>query len=124
MKGRRVIGTVAGVGFTLATIMAVEKLGHWLTGTPQDPSQATTPMLLWVLAAWSIGPAVGGFIGLSIARWKGAPWIASALVLVGVVATMATIVTPWWMAAGGLVLPLLVAWLLTRRPLAASDPAA
>ena len=113
MIGRRVIGTVAGLGFTGATISAIEKLGHWITGAPSDPTQATVPMMLWVLAAWTIGPAVGGFIGVGISRWAGSAWIAAALVILGVVATVMSIPTSWWMAAGGIVLPLVAAWVVS-----------
>ncbi|WP_300975231.1 hypothetical protein [Sphingomonas sp. LHG3406-1] len=112
---RRVLGSLAGVAATVATIMAVEAIGHRVTGTPSDPAQATVPMMLWVLAAWAIGPLIGGFVGVSVARWGGAAWIAAALVIVGVVATMLTIPTPWWMATGGIVLPLVAARLVTRR---------
>ena len=124
MIGRRIIGSVAGLGFCMATIMTIEKIGHWATGAPQDPAQATVLMMLWVLAAWAIGPAVGGFIGVSLSRWHGAAWIAAALVIFGVVATIMSIPTTWWMAAGGIVLPLAAAWLVTRRPVEAAEPAA
>nr|WP_314443425.1 hypothetical protein [uncultured Sphingomonas sp.] len=102
----------------MATIMAVEALGHRATGAPADPAQATVPMLLWVLAAWTVGPLVGGLVGVILARWNGAAWLSAALVIVGVVATAFTIPTPWWMTAGGLVLPLLAAALVSRRGVA------
>ena len=115
MIWRRVGGSLAGAALTVATIMAVEAIGHRVTGVPQDPALATTPMLLWVLAAWAIGPLVGGWVGVRVARWAGAAWISAALVVFGVVATALTIPTPWWMLAGGLALPLLAAALVSRR---------
>lgn len=121
---RRIAGSVAGVASCVATIMAIEAVGHRVTGAPEDPAQATVPMMLWVLAAWAVGPLVGGLIGVRLARWRGAAWIAAALVLFGVVATMMTITTPWWLAAGGLVLPLLAAWLSSRSPVAVAPPTA
>jgi hypothetical protein len=112
---RRILGSFAGVAATVATIMAIEALGHQATGAPADPAQATVPMLIWVLIAWGLGPLVGGLVGVTLARWSGAAWIAAALVIFGVVATALTLPTPWWMIAGGLVLPLLAAALVSRR---------
>lgn len=115
MIWRRVGGSLTGSALTVATIMAVEAAGHRVTGAPLDPTQATTPMLLWVLAAWGVGPLIGGWVGVRIARWAGAAWIIAGLVIFGVVTTALTIPTPWWMLAGGLALPLLAAALVSRR---------
>ena len=112
---RRVLGSLAGIAATVATIMVMEAVGHRVTGAPQDPAQATEPMLLWVVAAWTIGTLVGGFVGVALARWRGAAWLAAGLVIFGVVATALSIRAPWWMIAGGLVLPVLAAALVSRR---------
>jgi hypothetical protein len=106
---------LAGVVATVATIMAIEALGHCATGAPADPAAATLPMLLWVLVAWTVGPIVGGLVGVKLARWGGAAWPAAALVVVGVIATALSFPTPWWMIAGGLILPLAAAAAISRR---------
>jgi hypothetical protein len=112
---RRVLGSLAGAVATVAAIMAVEALGHRATGAPADPAQATMPMLLWVLVAWTVGPFVGGLVGVMLSRWRGAAWVAAGLVIFGVVATAFTLPTPWWMIVGGLALPIIVAALVGRR---------
>ena len=81
---RRILGTVAGLGFSTATIAAVEMLGKFALGASADPAQATTAMQLAVLAGWALGAAVGGFIGSGIARWPGVAWIVGGLVAIGV----------------------------------------
>lgn len=124
MIARRILGSLAGVAATIATIMAIEAVGHRVTGAPQDPARATVPMMLWVLAAWAIGPLIGGLVGVTLARWRGAAWIAAALVLFGVCMTILSIPTPWWMAVGGIVLPLIAAWAVSRPSLEKAAPAA
>lgn len=115
MIARRVAGSVAGLVVTIGVIMAIEAIGHQVTGVPQDPAQATVPMMLWVLGAWSVGTLAGGLAGVAIARWAAAAWISAALVLFGVVMTIVSIPTPWWLAAGGIVMPLVAAWMAARR---------
>jgi hypothetical protein len=112
--GQRILGTVAGVGFSTATIAGIEKLGHLALGAPADPEQATTAMQLLVLAGWVLGAVIGGFIGSSIARWAGTAWLVGGLVAVGVVMNAVSFPHPWWMVVGGILLPLAVAWLVTR----------
>lgn len=115
MTWRRVAGSAAGVVAAVLVIMAIEAIGHRITGAPQDPAQATPAMMLWVLAAWTIGTAVGAVIGVTLARWGGAAWFPAALVVFGVVLTALALPTPWWLSVGGIALPLLAAGLISRR---------
>ncbi|GAA4020371.1 hypothetical protein GCM10022280_20910 [Sphingomonas swuensis] len=117
MIARRIIGTLAGFGFSTATILSVEKLGHLALGAPASPAEATTAMYLVVLVGWVLGAAVGGSIGSGISRWAGTAWIIAVLVALGVVASAFSFPDPWWLVAAGVVLPLLAAYLVTRsRP--------
>lgn len=119
MMMRRIGGTLAGVAAAVLVIMGIEAIGHRVTGAPADPAQATPAMMAWVLIAWTIGTAVGALVGVIIARWSGAAWFPAALVLFGVVMTALAIPSPWWLTVGGVVLPLLAAALISRRPSAA-----
>ena len=116
---RRIGGTFAGVAAAVLTIMAIEAVGHRITGAPVDPAQATPAMMHWVLVAWMAGTAVGALVGVKLARWSGAAWYPAALVLVGVVMTALAFPSPWWLTVGGVVLPLLAAALISRRASAA-----
>lgn len=117
----RIVGSVAGVGFCMATIAGIEKLAHMTLGAPVDPAQASAPMQLAVLAGWVVGTGVGGLIGSGIAKWGGVAWIVAALVALGTIVTALTITQPWWMTAAGVILPLLVAALIARRGGGAAD---
>lgn len=112
---RRIGGSLAGIAAAVLVIMAIEAIGHRVTGTPSDPAQATPAMMAWVLVAWTVGTAVGAFLGVRLARWHGAAWFPAALVVFGVVMTALAIPSPWWLTVGGLVLPLLAAALVARR---------
>lgn len=115
MIARRLGGAVAGVAVAVITIMAIEWVGHRVTGAPADPAQATLPMMLWVVVAWTIGTAVGAIIAAKIALWGPAAWAPAALVVFGVAMTAMTIPAPWWMTAAGIVLPVLIAARVSRR---------
>ena len=112
---RRIGGSLAGVMVAVLVIMAIEAVGHRVTGAPADPAQATPAMMAWVLVAWTVGTAIGALVGVTIGRWSGAAWFPAALVVVGVVMTALAIPSPWWLTVGGLALPLLAAGLISRR---------
>jgi hypothetical protein len=109
------VGTVAGFGFSTATIAGIEKLGHLALGSPGDPAQASTAMQLVVLAGWVLGAAIGGFIGSGIARWAGAAWIVGGLVAVGVLLNQISVPTPLWLSTAGICLALLTAKLIAQQ---------
>jgi hypothetical protein len=112
---RRILGSLAGVVATTVVILAIESIGHRLTGVPADPAAATPAMKAVVVAAWTIGTYVGALVGVTLARWSGAAWIAAFMVVLGVIATALTLPTPWWMVAGGILLPVAAAALAARR---------
>lgn len=115
MIARRLGGAVAGVVAAVITIMAIEWVGHLLSGAPADPAKATVPMMLWVVAAWTVGTVVGATVAARAAQWGPAAWAPAALVVFGVAMTAITILAPWWMTAAGIVLPVLIAALVSRR---------
>ncbi|NJC05653.1 hypothetical protein GGQ97_001446 [Sphingomonas kaistensis] len=114
MKGSRIIGALAGAGFCVAVIGAVEKLGHFALGAPATPFDATAAMHAVVLAAWVLGVGVGGFIGTGISKWAGTAWIVAALVVAGVIANAMSFPHPAWLVAAGILLPLVIAWMIAR----------
>lgn len=89
---------MAGLGFCMAVISLVEKLGHRGLGAPASPGDATLEMAAMVILGWVLGTAIGGFVGTCIAKWSGTAWIVAGLVEVGVVMTQLAIPMPLWLA--------------------------
>lgn len=117
MIWRRVGGTLAGVAVAGLCISAVEFAGHRLapSGEGVTPTNAPVGALLAVVLAWLVGAVAGGWVAARISRWHAAPWIIAAVVILGVVMNAAMLPHPWWMVGAGILLPIVAAWLTSRR---------
>lgn len=72
--------------------------------------------MLLVVLGWSLAALLGAWVAARIARHKTvAALFIGALVLLGVVANNMMIPHPLWMTIAGVVLPIPLAWLATRR---------
>lgn len=128
--GRTILGMLAGVAVMFLTIMGIQMLGHTLYPPPAglDPMnpqheeafarfvQAMPFMGKAIIAlAWVMGAFFGGLVAARIARHQNAAAIFVALVVMsGVVAMIARVPHPTWLAAAGLLLPLPAALLAAR----------
>ena len=120
---RKVIGIIAGVVVAFLCVFAVEAVGHSLVPPPpgldiNDPARLMEAMPVaakaMVLAAWFVGALAGAWTANRIAGPGVAGWIVALLVIAAGVATMLMIPHPAWMWAGGILLPLLAAWIALR----------
>lgn len=106
----------------------VESVGHIVYPPPEgtdlsDPEQLRTIMesvptgaLLFVLGAWAIGSYLGGMVATILARAAQWPGVAvGGLMLLGGIYTMIIIPHPWWMAAAGVIVLFVPAWIAARQ---------
>lgn len=128
--GRTILGMLAGVIASIATIMGVELLSHRLYPPPPgldplDPANeaafvhfvaelpAAAHALL--LLAWVLGTFVGALVGARIARHQTAAALLVALVVMsGVIGMAVKLPHPGWLVAAGLLLPIPAALLAVR----------
>lgn len=125
--GRKILGVIGGVITAGLIVGIVEAIGHRIYPLPagidiSDPADLNRMIELMpaaaksiVLGAWFLGALVGGWVALTIARWKPAPWIVAGFILFGGIWSMVMIPHPVWMMAAGVALPLLAALLVSRR---------
>jgi len=123
---RIAVGIVAGIVVAMLCIFAVDWVGHLLYPPPagldiNDPADMARVMAVmpaaakaFVLLAWFIGALAGAWTANRIAGRGIAGWVVALLVIAGGVATMVMIPHPVWMWAGGILLPLLAAWIADR----------
>ena len=123
---RILLGVLAGVVVAFGCVFLVEMVGHSLYPPPagldlSDPADQARVMeampaaaKAMVLAAWFIGAGAGAWVANRIAGRPIAGWIVALLVIAAGVATMVMIPHPAWMWAGGILLPLLAAWVAER----------
>jgi hypothetical protein len=126
------LGGAAGLVVAFLCVWLIEALGHSIfplpTGTdvtdPADQARLMETMPFAakavVLIAWFVAALAGGWVGNRIAERALPGWIVAILIIAAGVATMVMIPHPAWMWAGGIILPLLGAWLaqrLTRLPI-------
>jgi len=110
---RYIAGVAAGIAAAVATILAVEMLGHLIAPVPPESDLRTLPVRaqLFVLAGWFLGALAGGTLAALIARRASPAWLVAALVAIGGVVMifwlphpellqLASVVAP---AAGGLI---------------------
>ena len=126
------LGAAAGLVVAFLCVWLIEALGHSIFPLPTetgltDPADKARLMEAMpvaakavVLVAWFVAALAGGWVGDRVAQRALPGWIVAFLLIVAGVATMLEIPHPAWMWAGGIVLPLLGAWLaqrLTRLPI-------
>ena len=123
---RVAMGIVAGIVVAFLCVFGVEWIGHSLYPPPagldiNNPAAQARVMEAMpaaaksmVLAAWFVGALAGAWVAIRIAGRSIAGWAAALLVIAGGVATMLMIPHPAWMWAGGILLPLLAAWIADR----------
>ena len=123
---RNLMGIVAGVVVAFLCVFAVEWVGHSLFPPPaglnindtadqarlMDSIPAAAKAI--VLLGWFIGALAGASTANRIACNRIAGWIVAMLVIAAGVATMLMVPHPAWMWAGGILLPLLAAWIALR----------
>ena len=126
--GRTILAVLVGVICAWVVIMLCEFAGASLYPPPpgldlRDPEQlaafvaaAPTAAMALVLAGWTLGAFVGGWIAAKLSRLhrRGAALAVGAVVLAGVIANAMMIPHPWWFAVLGVLLPLPAAWLAWR----------
>lgn len=126
--GRTIIGVLVGVISAWVTIMLCEFAGASVYPPPPgsdltDPAQlrafvaaAPPAALSFVLAGWTLGAFVGGWVAARLSRRHrlGAALAVGVVVLAGIVANAAMIPHPPWFTVLGLLLPLPAAWLAAR----------
>lgn len=124
--GRLIGGIVAGIVVGVLCILAIETIGHMIWPPPAgiDPADAEAvaampkAAMAAVVAAWTLGAFAGALTANLIARRALAGWIVVALLVAAVVANLAMIPHPIWVAASGIVLPVIAGWIATRaRPM-------
>lgn len=123
---RILMGAIAGILVALLCVFVVEMIGHSLypppagldMSNPADQARVMEAMPIaakaMVLAAWFVGALAGAWVANRIAGRSLAGWIVAALVIAAGVATMVMIPHPPFMWAGGILLPLLGAWIADR----------
>ena len=123
---RTVIGIVAGVGMTIATISLCEYVGHLIWPLPPGLDPMKPDQMAQILAAmpfaaklsiavgWFLGTLVGGFVALGLSKRTWAPWPIAALVIAGGIANGLMFPHPLWMDVAAVVAPVLGAWIATR----------
>ena len=129
---RTVLAILAGLVVAIALMLAMEALGAWLFPLPLDAriageedlarlvAQAPPGKLALVLVGWCLAALAGAWVAarLSLARTSMAALAVGALIVGGVILNVMALPHPAWMIAGGLLLPLPLAWvggLLARR---------
>jgi len=123
---RILMGVVAGIVVAFACVFVVEMVSHSLypppagldMTNPADQARLMEAMpgaaKAMVLAAWFFGALAGAWVANRIAGRSLAGWIVALLVVAAGVATMVMIPHPPAMWAGGILLPLLAAWIADR----------
>ena len=126
--GRTILATMAGVLGAWLTIMLSQSGSAALhPPTPgmdlTDPSQlavfirsAPPAAMALVVAGWTLGALVGGWLAARISRRHPLPaaLVVGAVVVAGVIANAMMIPHPLWMTVAGVLLPLPAAWLGAR----------
>jgi len=110
---RKILGAIAGAVLGVVVIMAIQALGHMLFPAPgdinlSDPDTLAVSMdrmplgsKISVVAAWTLGPLIGGIAGGRIAQARWASWIPGGLTALGLVANAFAIPHPLWMLIAG-----------------------
>ena len=123
---RIALGVIAGTVVAFLCVFAVEMVGHGLypppagldINNPEDQARLMEAMPVaakaMVLAGWFLGALAGAWVANRIARRSVAGWAVALLVVAAGIATMVMIPHPGWMWAGGILLPLLAAWIADR----------
>lgn len=124
---RMILGTVAGVVVAMVVIMLLEMGGHVLFPPPagldpRDPAdlpqimaQMPAGAFLYILVCYVAGTAAGGVVANLIARRRWPALVVGGLIAAGAVANGFMIPQPLWMNAAAILLPLVTAWLVSRR---------
>jgi hypothetical protein len=121
---RKFLSVVAGAAVAIASLLAIETLGHLINpsavppGGVPDVAAMNTPAKLWVVAGWFLATLAGAVTALRVSAWRPAAWTVGVLVLAGGVANIVMIPHPFWMQTAALFAPalaVLVAERLTTR---------
>jgi len=131
---RIILGIIGGVIVAFIVTFLIESIGH--TAFPvagdlpmSDPAYLDAvplPAKLMVMPAWFLASLCGGALANAISRSGWAGWAVAACMIAGAAYSFTQIVHPTWMIAGGIILPLLAAWIASRfaSPNAGANPAA
>jgi hypothetical protein len=126
MMGRAVLGLIAGIAVTFATILALEAAGHAAFPPPKggtrDPEALKSAMgsialgaKITVILGWMVGAFVGAATALAVARGPVWPaWTVAGFVIAGGVTTMIMLPHPLWMQVTGILGPAVSAGLAQR----------
>jgi len=123
---RMAMGIIAGIVVAFLCVFVVEMIGHSLypppagldMTNPADQARVMEAMPVaakaMVLAAWFLGALAGAWTANRIAGRSLAGWVVALLVIAAGVVTMVMIPHPIGMWAGGILLPLIAAWIAQR----------
>ena len=117
-------GIVAGIAFAIVLMMVVEAVGNQVFPPPAgiDYTSADAPRflplqnLLFPIVGWFSATLVGGWIAICVAEKPWPSWVVAAAVLLGEIADFLLGRHPAWMIVGGIVLPLIGAWIAQQLP--------
>lgn len=126
---RKIVGAVVGIFLAMLVVAIVQMVGHILFPEPQLPPNPSPEQLreaveatplgakFTVVLSWFVGALVGVWAALLIsngARRSAVMVVAGMLVLTVTFFLLSAAAHPAWMVAGGLILPIVAAYLATR----------
>jgi hypothetical protein len=132
---RTVLGVIVGVVCGGLVVFLVEGAGHAIFPPPPDTDlsdpksleslMANMPIgaLVMVLLGWFLGSLAGAWMARLVARQNLSAWIVALLFIALTATNFLYIPHPVWMMAAGVLIPLVSAWLVSRRPLPTPAPA-
>ena len=126
-------GVVAGMVVAFLCIWLIQSVGHSIFPLPAAiepgnvageaaaaPEAAPVLATSVILIAWVVGAVLGAWAACRVAQRALPGWIVALLIVIAGIANMLTAPNPWWMWAGGILLPLAGAAIvqrLTKAPL-------
>ena len=121
---RKLGGIATGMAIAVAIMIVFESMAFRLlapgVGADQAPPVADTALpvelQLSVLASWFFGTLVGAYSAMWVSRARWTAWAVAAAVLLAVLMRFLLSATPGWLVAGGIVAPLVAAWLAQLLP--------
>lgn len=124
---RKIVGAVVGIFLAMLVVAIVQMVGHMLFPEPELPANPSPEQLREAVAAaplgakftvvlsWFIGALAGVWAALLISNGARR---SAVLVAAGMLALTTMVLLsaahPAWMVAGGLILPIVAAYLATR----------
>ncbi|HWH17720.1 MAG TPA: hypothetical protein VNT77_05200 [Allosphingosinicella sp.] len=125
---RTILGILAGIVAGFAAVLAAQALVNLIYPLPAgldvlDREQVSAAFSAFppqhfalILLTYLIGGFVGAYVARLIARRDWALWVPAALIALTAAINVFTYPHPLWAQIGGIVAPLIGAWLAARLP--------